>query len=60
MLGWEDEALKATKIADFPRSLRKYLNKIEEMGGVPIHFLSLSAERNNLLAMREDSANLLA
>jgi adenylosuccinate synthase len=60
MEGWEDEALKATKIADFPRSLRKYLNKIEEIGGVPIHFLSLSAERNNLLAMREDSANLLA
>ena len=59
MEGWEDDAFKATRIEDFPQSLQKYLNKIEEIGGVPILFLSLSAERDNLLAMRQDSASLL-
>ena len=60
MEGWEDDAFEATRIEDFPRSLQKYLNRIEEIGGVPILFLSLSAERDNLLAMRQDLANLIA
>jgi len=60
MEGWEDDTFKARRIEDLPLSLQKYLNKIEEIGGVPILFLSLSAERDNLLAMRQDSASLLA
>jgi len=60
MEGWDDDALKTTRIEDFPRSIQKYLNRIEEIAGVPILFLSLSAERDNLLTLRQDSAALLA
>lgn len=60
MEGWDDDALKTTRIEDFPRSIQKYLNRIEEIAGVPILFLSLSAERDNLLTLRQDSAAPLA
>jgi adenylosuccinate synthase len=59
MEGWDDDALEATRIEDLPRSIQKYLNKIEEIAGVPILFLSLSAERDNLLALGQDSTALL-
>ena len=58
MEGWDDDALRTTRIEDFPRSIQKYLNRIEEIAGVPILFLSLSAERDNLLTLRQDSAAL--
>ena len=60
MEGWDDDAFEAKRIEDFPRPIQKYLRRIEEIGGVPILFLSVSAERDNLLALRQDSAALLA
>ncbi len=60
MEGWDDDAFETKRIEDFPRPIQKYLNRIEEIGGVPILFLSVSAERDNLLALRQDSAALLA
>ena len=60
MEGWDDDVFEAKRIEDFPRPIQKYLRRIEEIGGVPILFLSVSAERDNLLALRQDSAALLA
>ncbi len=52
MDGWEDEISSARAFDDLPREAQAYCRRITELLGVPTDFISVGAERNDLIALR--------
>jgi len=51
MEGWKEDTSKVTRSKDLPWKAKKYLKKIEDEGGVPIHLLSVGPQRGDLLVL---------
>ncbi len=47
--GWEENLKGVKKYDDLPKNVRKYVEKIEKLVGVPIKYLSTGAERDAVI-----------
>jgi adenylosuccinate synthase len=47
--GWNDDLRQARSVDQFPASARKYVDRIEELLGVPVKIVSVGPERNQTL-----------
>jgi adenylosuccinate synthase len=52
LAGWRASTVGATTRADLPREARSYLDRIEEVVGVPVHIISTGADRNQNIIVR--------
>ena len=50
--GWKEEIRAVRKWGDLPQNARTYCRRIEKLLGVPVSFISVGAERNDLIAIR--------
>jgi adenylosuccinate synthase len=46
MPGWDEPTAGITKLEDLPENAKNYVNKLQEVMGVPIHIISTGPERN--------------
>ncbi|PKN56973.1 MAG: adenylosuccinate synthase [Deltaproteobacteria bacterium HGW-Deltaproteobacteria-14] len=49
--GWDEPTTEARDWDDLPKAARTYLHRISELAGVPIEFVSVGAERDQLLKL---------
>jgi len=49
--GWDEPTTEARSWDDLPKAARAYLHRISELAGVPIEFVSVGAERDQLLKL---------
>ncbi|XP_043689123.1 adenylosuccinate synthetase 2, chloroplastic-like [Telopea speciosissima] len=47
--GWQDDISKVKKYADLPIAARQYVERIEELVGVPIHYIGVGPGRDDLI-----------
>jgi len=52
MPGWREEISSARRWEDLPANARAYCQRISDLLDVPIDFISVGAERNDLVALR--------
>ena len=53
MPGWQDSTLGVTKFDDLPLNAQTYIQKIEELAGVPIDIISTGPDRNETIIQRD-------
>ena len=53
MHGWQENISGLKNLSDLPPQVRAYLDKIEELTGVPIRMASLGASRERILLIRD-------
>lgn len=52
--GWKGETVKGKRrFEDLPENAKKYINKIKELLGIPLCLISIDAERNGTIVLRE-------
>ncbi|HEX7025276.1 MAG TPA: adenylosuccinate synthase [Gemmatimonadales bacterium] len=49
--GWESPTGAARSLADLPRNARAYLDRIEELVGVPIRYVSVGTRRDQIISV---------
>ncbi|MBN2851390.1 MAG: adenylosuccinate synthase [Clostridia bacterium] len=49
--GWDEDITKARKFEDLPINARNYINKLQELCGVKISYVSVGPERDALIKM---------
>ena len=54
--GWSDTTVGVTEYDKLPEQARKYLQRIEETTGVPVHVISTSPDRDHTIMMRHPFA----
>jgi len=47
--GWQDSTVGVTKLEDLPGNARKYLDRIEELAGVPVDIISTGPDREQTI-----------
>jgi len=47
--GWQDSTVGVTKLKDLPDNARKYLDRIEELAGVPVDIISTGPDREQTI-----------
>jgi len=52
MDGWTEDMSKARRLQDMPIDARKYLDRVEELFGVPIVLVSVGADREETIVVR--------
>ncbi len=52
MEGWSDSTVGVTQYEKLPTNARLYLQRIEQVTGVPIHMVSTSPDRDHTIMMR--------
>ncbi|MDI6892658.1 MAG: adenylosuccinate synthase [Actinomycetota bacterium] len=50
--GWAESLADITEYEDLPEAAKKYLARIEELGGVPIEMVSVGPKRRQIIMMR--------
>jgi adenylosuccinate synthase len=50
--GWQTSSRDARRWEDLPDAAQAYLHRISELAGVPIHYASVGAERQQLIVLR--------
>ena len=53
MAGWSESTRSARSWADLPATAVKYIRRIEELIGAPVHLLSTSPEREDTIMVRD-------
>ena len=51
--GWKTSTVGITRYKDLPPNARAYLDKIEELAGVPVAMVSTGADRAQTIVLRE-------
>jgi adenylosuccinate synthase len=54
--GWSDTTVGVTDYAKLPEAARRYLERIAEVTGVPIHVISTSPDRDHTIMMQHPYA----
>jgi len=49
--GWTEDIRKAKKIDDLPRNTRRYIERLEEITGVPMALVSVGPDRNETISL---------
>ena len=52
MPGWQDSTVGVTRLEDLPEAARNYLNRLEELVGVPIDIISTGPDRAETIVLR--------
>ena len=52
MPGWSDSSVGVTEYDKLPENARRYLKRIEETTGVPVHVVSTSPDRDHTILLR--------
>ena len=52
LLGWSESTVGVTDYVKLPQSARRYLERIEQVTGVPIDMISTSPDRDHTIMMR--------
>jgi adenylosuccinate synthase len=47
--GWRQSTGEARKLSDLPSQARAYLDRIEELSGVPIRYVSVGTRRDQII-----------
>jgi len=50
--GWSGSTSGVTRMADLPAAARRYLDRIEELTGVPVDIISTGPDRNETICLR--------
>ena len=50
--GWTESSVGVTRYEDLPANARRYLDRIQETTGVPIHVVSTSPDRDHTILIR--------
>jgi adenylosuccinate synthase len=50
--GWSEDISKINKLENLPQSARNYLNRIEELTQTPIHIISVGADRDQTIVLK--------
>jgi adenylosuccinate synthase len=50
--GWSEDITGTKKMNDLPVNARNYLKRIEELTETPIHIVSIGAERNQTIIVK--------
>jgi adenylosuccinate synthase len=50
--GWSEDISKINKLEDLPQSARNYLNRIEELTQTPIQIISVGADRDQTIVLK--------
>jgi adenylosuccinate synthase len=50
--GWTDTSVGVTRYEDLPVNAQRYLDRIQETTGVPIHVVSTSPDRDHTILIR--------
>ncbi len=53
MEGWKEEIRGARSLDDLPRAARRYVERLEEILGVPFSIISVGAEREETILLRD-------
>jgi adenylosuccinate synthase len=53
MPGWQENTADVTNMDDLPVNAKAYLQRIEDLLGIPIHMLSTGPERNSTIILRD-------
>ena len=56
MPGWSQSTVGVTQYDQLPAAAQKYLHRIEEVTGVPIHMISTSPDRDHTILLRNPYA----
>lgn len=51
--GWSEPASRARKFEELPKEAQQYLNRIQELTGVPVVLISVGRERTHTIALRD-------
>lgn len=51
--GWQESTADVTVLSDLPENARSYLNRIEELLGIPMHMLSTGPERDSTIILQD-------
>jgi adenylosuccinate synthase len=54
--GWQSSTVGITRYSDLPANARAYLEKIEELAGVPIAMISTGPDRDHTITLRDPFA----
>ena len=55
--GWEEDIIRTRNIAELPANARKYLQRLEELAGVPINLVSVGAGREETIILKDPFQN---
>jgi adenylosuccinate synthase len=47
--GWRTSTAEARKLADLPREARRYLDRLEQLSGAPIRYVSVGTRRDQII-----------
>ena len=50
--GWSESTVGITKYAELPANARRYLERMQELAGVPIDIVSTGPEREQTIVLR--------
>ncbi len=53
MPGWEESTLGATSLEQLPPAAKAFINKIEQVVGVPVHIISTGPDRNETIILKD-------
>jgi adenylosuccinate synthase len=53
MDGWSESLGGARRFEDLPPAARKYVSRIEELTGTPVTLISVGAEREETILLRD-------
>ena len=56
MSGWSESSVGVTQYDQLPAAAQRYLQRIEEVTGVPIHMISTSPDRDHTIVLRNPFA----
>jgi adenylosuccinate synthase len=51
--GWMEDIRKAKKLEDLPRNTRRYIERIEEITGIPMALVSVGPDRDETISLRD-------
>jgi adenylosuccinate synthase len=51
--GWKENILEARKLDDLPANARKYLQRLEELAGVPLNLVSVGPGREETIILKD-------
>jgi adenylosuccinate synthase len=50
--GWSEDISHIKRVEDLPQNVRNYLNRIQELAETPIHIISIGAERDQTIVVK--------
>lgn len=54
--GWADSVSGARSFSELPRAAQRYVRRVEEIAGVPVRFIGVGPEREQMVRMEKEAA----